>query len=726
VTLRFVLRASFLIVVLGVGACSFEPGSSAELAVPTYRECVADLNLDGVADAADREAWTDFEELVRSNPGTPLRALYQRRLNLDRDLGNDTEPDAPDREDRALFDRLLPESSGSGGGGCVETAENSLSGEVIEIPALLDAVEAMLNDRRSFLLTQRDSLNNNLGDFTQAVAAILYDGEVVGVRTWSQDPAAETSLHTLFMMGSGFKPITALSTLVLMDEEPAFLHNERGDGLDTPIDFRADVGLRSPPTWKHWRAYEYRGCQRPDQEAWRLCDGNCPDPGAVTPRMLLRHRSGLARDAGAYTRPPSASVTIRQIVAVGSQGTQIPLLGGGKAMWAWDDPNAWDAGAPNDTWSGRYPVYAGADIPQSAGTWRNAGTYTPRWAEIRQYFADPQTELFWYPQVGVVNQGWNYSNAGYATLAGMMDKFLYELDRRDPDVASGEERNFLAYVQAHFGRRSVGMDTFTMEPDWTNEDPAYRVRRGHFAPWLKLYEGVSDYRLGSVDSGRWQSVYGRGAGGSSWASVMDMANLVRALMRAGRDGGLPRHNEGLQKRFGDAHPAEHVDVLRGTGPEGAPLDPNTLQFDLEADGVCVDGLRSQVCDPRTSPTWLTATGRDNKVPSAFNYFTGNLFVSQNADGRQFWSHSGGGPGLVAYYMYSPETTTGKSLGVVMAANNRNAGLPAMVSYIVRRMSERDPPDEMPARPQPGGFVASDPALVLNDGPAFVNGVPVCH
>jgi hypothetical protein len=603
---------------------------------------------------------------------------------------------------------------------------NQRSGEVLEIPALLDDIEAMVEDRRSFLLRQRDSLNNNLGDLTQAVAAILYDGEVVGVRTWNRDPTAETALHTLFMMGSGFKPITALTTLALMAEEPAFLRNEDWNGLDTPIDFRSDVGLRRAPRWKLWRAYEYGSCQSPDQEVWQLCSGNCPDTGAVTPRMLLRHRSGLARDPGAYTRPPNESTTVRQVVTIGSQFDQIPLLGGRKAMWGWDDPNAWDPDTPNGTWSGRYPVYAGSDVPQTAGTWRDAGTYAPRWTEIRQYFADLQTDLFWYPHVGVVNQGWNYSNTGYAVLAAMMDKFLYERDSLHPEVAPGEERDFQDYVRSHFGRWSVGMDTFTMEPVWTNDHPAYRVRKGHFAPWLKLYEGVSDYRTGSVDSGRWQSVYGRGAGGSSWASVMDMANLVRAMMRAGRTGGLPRHNQTLQQRLGDAHPAHHFDVLRGTGPEGAPLDPNTLQFDVTAEGVCLDALQEQVCDPRSSPTWLTATGRDTNEPTGTNYLTGNLFVSRNADGRQFWHHGGGGPGLVAFYIFSPATETEKSLGVVLAANNRNAGLNAMASYVVRRMSESQSPDEFPETPGPGGFVASHPAPVLNEGPAFVNGAPVCH
>jgi Beta-lactamase len=694
------------------------------LNVPTYRKCVADINLDGVSDAGDLAAWDRYQALIQSQPGSGLRALYQRRLNLDRNLGTENEPDAPGREDRALFQQLLLADGDIRR--CVETARNPLSGDDIQISDLLDDLETMLDSKRAFLHRQRDLFNNNLGDLTQAVAAILYDGEVVGVRTWNQDPDAETSLHTLFMMGSGFKPITALSTLALMTEEPAFLNNQDGEGLDTPIDFRTDVGLQEPPRWRHWRANEYGTCERPEQEAWRLCDGNCPDAQGVTPRMLLRHRSALARDPGAYTRPPTDSTTARQVVAVGSQFRQLPLLGGSKAMWSWDDPNAWDAETPNQTWSGQYPEYAGTNNPQTAGTWKDAGTYTPRWGAIREYFSDPQTGVFWSPGISAVNQRWSYSNTGYATLAGMIDKFLFESDRSNPRVRPGEERDFLGYVQSLFGRHSIGMDTFTMEPDWAETDPAYRVRKGHFAPWLKLYEGVSDYEAGSVDSGRWQSVYGRGAGGSSWASVMDMANWVRALMEAGTEGGLPRHNQALQLRFGDAAPAGHVDALRGTGVQGAPIHPETLQFDLDAAGVCADVLREQVCDPDISPTWLTARGRNSSNPVGNNFSTGHLFVSKNADGRQFWHHSGGGPGLTAFYIYSPETTTGKSLGVVIAGNNRNAALPTMASFVVRRMSESEPPSDYPAAPAPGAWVANEPAFSLNGGPAFTNGAEVCH
>jgi hypothetical protein len=718
-------RMTGFLLALFFGGCTQNTSQEPPI-IPTYKDCPADLNLDGVVNAEDRNAWTDYSDLVLANPEADLVYLYQRRLNIDRSLGHDDFPDRPDSVDLEILDMLIPDATPVGENLCVELIPNEQTGKTMDVRALLDDFEAMFEQRRGFLLDQQHTYRNNLGDFTQAVAAILYDDEIVGVLKWNEDPSAETALHTLFWMGSSFKPITALSTLKLMDDESEYLNNDVGAGLDTPIDFQSDLGLQESPRWKHWRAYEYGTCHLEHTESWQLCDGDCPDPTAVTPRALLRHRSGLARDAGAHTRPPSDTLRSKQTVQLGSQFTQIPLLGGDKYVWGWDDPNAWDPNTVNNTWSGGYPTYTHSGPTPQAGTWKDAGTYTPKWADIRSYYADSQTLLFWYPHVTAVGQSWNYSNLGYSVLAGMIDKFLYEKDLADPDVEIGEERRFDDYVRAQFGPRSVGMDTFTMQPDWAIVDPAYRVRNGHFAPWLQLYAGVSNYQTGEVDSGRWQSVYGRGAGGSSWASVMDMANLVKSLMRAGTSGGLPRHNDDLQTTLGDAHPANNFDVLRGTGPQGAPLLESTLQFDLGADGVCVDSTTMEVCDPNDTPTWLTSTGGDSEYPVGTNYFTGTLFVGKNAHARQFWHHGGGGPGLTAFLIYSPATATERSVGVVVAGNNRNTGLPGMAAHILRKITEADPPTSYPGMPGPGGWVADEAASVLNEGPAYAGGSRVCH
>ena len=242
----------------------------------------------------------------------------------------------------------------------------------------------------------------------------------------------------------------------------------------------------------------------------------------------------------------------------------------------------------------------------------------------------------------------------------------------------------------------------------------------------RLEPRQSAVRIGVSATRREASLGPSSAGGSSWASVMDMANLVKSMMRAGTSGGLPRHNDDLQTTLGDAHPANHFDGLRGTGPEGAPILESTLQFDLGADGVCVDSSIKELCDPNNTPTWLTSTGRDSEYPAGTNYLTGTLFVGKNAHARQFWHHGGGGPGLTAFLIYSPATPTEESVGVVVAGNNRNPDFPGMAAYILRQITEADPPSSYPRAPRPGGWVADEAASVLNEGPAYAGGSPVCH
>jgi len=131
-------------------------------------------------------------------------------------------------------------------------------------------------------------------------------------------------------------------------------------------------------------------------------------------------------------------------------------------------------------------------------------------------------------------------------------------------------------------------------------------------------------------------------------------------MRAGTSGGMPRHNDALQASFGDAQPAEYFDSVRGTGPDGAPLQSSNLHYDLGAAGVCVDTTSSRVCDPSTNPTWLSSTGATASNLATPLYMTGTGYVVQNAHSRRFWQHAGGGPGLTAYWIVDGHSEARKS------------------------------------------------------------------